>query len=96
MFITNYMQLQHAGTVIASNLPVQLDTVNLDWVMNVGGQIPTDSYDCYTCGWTTPLPGREDYLIDQATNTYYSIFGNVAVYPNHLEMRITKYAGVVP
>lgn len=97
MFPTNLMTLKSAGgTIIAQHLPVQIDTVNIDWIMNLSGSIPTDSYDCYSIGWIAPLPARENYLVDEATNTPYSIFGNVATYPDHLEMRITKYAGVLP
>lgn len=105
--ITNRMTLLRlingVSTTVASHLPVQLDTVNIDLILNAGGTIPTDSYDLYSEGWINPVPQRGDYFVDEpfgaggaATGTAYSVFGNPAIYDEHIEVRITKYPGVVP
>lgn len=97
LFETAIMTLEQAsGTPIATNLPAQLDTVNIPWNMEVQGMIPTDWYDLYSIGWTSPVPQRGQYFVDQKTNTKYSVFGNVAVYTDHLEVRVSRYSGVTP
>lgn len=97
-FFHNYtMSLAHSdGTVYATNLPVQLDTVNLPLNMEVQGLIPIDWYDLYSIGWNSPIPVRGDYFIDQATSTKYSMFSTVFVGTNTVQLRLTKYSGVTP
>lgn len=97
LFQTTTMTLTQAnGTPVQANLPCQLDTVNIPWNMEVQSTIPTDWYDLYSMGWTSPVPQRGQYFVDQATGTKYSVFGNVAVYVDHLEVRITRYGGTTP
>lgn len=97
LFETNIMTLQQAnGTPIQANLPCQLDTTNIPWNMENQGLIPTDWYDLYSIGWTSPVPQRGQYFVDQRTGTKYSVFGNPAVYVDHLEVRISRYSGVTP
>lgn len=96
VFQTSLMTLKQSdGTVIATNLPVQLDTVNIPWNMEQG-VIPTDWYDLFSLGWTSPVPARGEYFVDQSTNVRYSVFGKVATYIDHLEVRIAQYSGVTP
>lgn len=99
-FQTHTMTLQHSNnTVVAQHLPAQLDTVNIPFNMDVGGWIPDDSYDLYSLGWISPVPIRGDYFVDEADpsgKTKYSVFGNPAVYFDHIECRLTKYAGTTP
>lgn len=96
LFDTNVMTLQRGNTTIAQHLHCQLDTVNVPLNMETQGTIPTDWYDLYSLGWTNPLPLRGDYFIDENTGTKYSVFGNVAPYSDHLEVRVTRYTGVTP
>lgn len=84
------------GAEIARNLPCQLDTVNLPWNMEVQGMIPTDWFDIYSRFWTTPVPVRGNYFVDQTTNTKYQVFSVTAVYIDHLEVRVTRYSGPTP
>lgn len=95
-FQTNTMTLQRSGEPIATGLQCQLDTVNIPWNMEVGGLIPTDWYDLYSIGWTSPVPKRGDYFIDEATQTPYSVFGDPDPYVDHIEVRISRYSGVLP
>lgn len=97
LFETNVMTLQHAdGTVVAQHLHCQLDNVNLPWNMEVNGMIPTDQYDLFSIGWTSPIPLRSDYFVDEATGTKYSMFSIVFQGAGTLQMRVTKYSGVTP
>lgn len=97
LFETAMMTLQHSnGTVVAQHLPCQLDTVNIPLNMEEQGLIPTDWYDLYSLGWTSPVPARSDYFVDEATQTKYSVFGNPAVYVDHLEVRLSKPLGATP
>lgn len=96
LFETNVMTLQRAGSALAQHLPCQLDTVNIPLNLEVQGSIPTDWYDLYSIGWTSPVPQRGDYFIDEATSTHYSVFGNIGQYAGHLECRVTRYAGATP
>ena len=94
---TTYMNLTDAaGNVIKANLPVQLDTVNIPLNMEAQGLVPTDWYDLFSLNWTSPVPARGNYFVDQATGTKYSVFGLPAVYVDHLEVRVTKYSGTTP
>lgn len=96
-FLSAIMTLTDStGNVRGKDLWVQLDTVNLPWNMEVQGLTPTDWFDVYTKFWTTPVPNREDYFIDQATGTKYSVFSVVAKYIDHLEIRVSKYSGATP
>jgi hypothetical protein len=81
---------------IARDLPVQIDTVNLDWNMEVQGGIPDDWFDIYSRFWTTPVPARGNYFVDQTTNTKYQVRSVTAVYIDHLEVRCTRYSGSTP
>lgn len=97
LFETNIMTLQQAdGTLIEAHLPCQLDTVSVQWNMEAQALIPTDWYDLYSVGWTTPAPQRGQYFVDETTGTKYSIFGNPAVYMDHIEVRIARYGGETP
>lgn len=97
VFQDTTITLQHSnGTIVQQHLPAQLDTVNIPFTMEVGGMIPTDQYDLYSIGWTSPIPERSDYLVDEQTGNMYSVFGNVAIYADHLEVRVTRYSGVRP
>lgn len=84
------------GNVIAKDLPTQVDTVNMPWNMEVQSTIPTDWFDIYSCFWTTPVPARGNYFVDQNTNVKYQVFAVTAVYVNHLECRCTRYSGGTP
>ena len=86
---------QSDGTVLASNLPVQMDPSNSDWLMQAQGMIPTDTYDVETIGWATPIPTRSNYLVDQ-NGTKYSLFSTVFQGYNSLQFQVTKYSGVTP
>lgn len=91
---TTYMKLtDSSGAVIAQHLPVQLDTVNIPLNMEAQGLVPTDWFDLFSLNWTTPVPTRSNYFIDESTGTKYSVFGLPAVYVDHLECRITRYTG---
>lgn len=97
LFETARMTLEHSnGTVVARDLTCQLDTVNIPLNMEGQGLIPTDWFDLFSLGWTSPIPGRGDYFVDQATGTKYSVFGEPGVYFDHIECRLTKYAGTTP
>lgn len=96
LFETAVMKLtDNLGNTIegGENLACQIDTVNIPLNMEVGSLIPTDWLDVYSIGWTSPVPLRDQYLVDLSTGTKYSIFGNVAVYQDHLEVRVTRYTG---
>lgn len=93
-FYTNTMTLQHSdGTVVARHLPAQIDTVNIPLNMEVQGMVPTDWYDLYSLGWVSPVPLRSDAFVDEATGTKYSVFGNPAVYTDHIEVRLAHFTG---
>lgn len=97
IFQTNVMTLKtSSGTVRAQHLRCQLDTVNLPFNMENGGLIPTDWYDVFSIGWTTPVPARSDYLVDESTNVAYSVFSVIFQGMNTLQFRVTKYSGVTP
>lgn len=96
LFETAVMKLtDNLGNTVAGGerLACQLDTVNIPLNMEAQGMIPTDWYDLYSIGWTSPVPTRSNYFVDLATGTQYSVFGNVAVYQDHLEVRLTRYTG---
>jgi hypothetical protein len=97
-FTTNTMTLQRNGRIIARDVGIQLDTVNIDIILNSGGLIPTDSYDAYCDApdYASSVPQRGDYLIDQDSKIAYSVMGNTALYPGHWEVRVTKYLGTTP
>jgi len=81
---------------LATNLPCQVDTVNLPWNMEVQSTIPDDWFDIYSLNWTTPVPERGNYFVDQTTNIKYQVFSVTAVYIDHLEVRVTRYSGDTP
>ena len=95
LFATNTMRAVRNGSTVASNLLCQIDTVNIDLILNSQGAIPTDSYDVY-CDSVAFIPQRGDYLIDQTSGVSYQVFGNPAVYSDHWEARVTKYLGITP
>lgn len=85
------------GNAIAKDLMCQIDTVNLDWNMEVQSMISDDWFDIYSRFWTTPVPARGNYFVDQATNTTYQVRSVTAVYIDHLEIRTTRYSsGTTP
>jgi hypothetical protein len=95
-FATHIVSVEHVnGQVVATNLPVQLDPVNLPIELQVQGLIPTDIYDCETIGWMSPVPIRTDYLVDQ-NGVKYQMFSTVFVGINSLQFRVTKYLGATP
>lgn len=97
LFTTNLMTLMHSdGTVVAQHLPCQLDTVNVPWNMEAQGLIPTDWYDLYSDGWTSPVPLRTDYFVDESSGAKYQMFSEVFQGVDTLQMRVTKYSGVTP
>jgi len=53
------------GNVIATDLPTQVDTVNMPWNMEVQGMVPTDWFDVYSRYWIDPVPARGNYFVDQ-------------------------------
>jgi hypothetical protein len=81
------------GTVIASDLACILDPANVPWNMEVQGMNPTDWFDLQSLFWTTPIPQRSNYFVDQATGVKYSVFGLLAPYIDHLEVRVSKPSG---
>lgn len=94
IFATNRMTLTHSdGTVVATGLLVQLDTVNLPLNLEVQGMTPTDWYDLYSVGWDTPVPLRSDYFVDENTGTKYSMFSEVFVSLGTVQCRVTKFTG---
>lgn len=94
LFETSTMTLtSEDGTTIQADLPVQLDTVNVAWNADVGGLVPDDSYDLYSIGWTTPIPQRGQYFVDQQSGARYQVFSNPAPYLDHIECRVTRYPG---
>ena len=96
-FDTNIVTIKHSdGTVVAKDLPLQMDPANLPWTMQVQGLIPTDIYDCESIGWSTPVPQRSDYIVDQATGTKYSMFSTVFSGINSLQFQASKYSGTTP
>jgi hypothetical protein len=95
IFQTATMTLEHSdSTVVAQHLACQLDTVNVQF--DIMQDIPYDSYELYSIGWISPVPKRSDYFIDETTGTRYSVFGNVAVYTDHLECQLSKINGTTP
>lgn len=84
------------GAIRAQNLPLQMDPKNDAWQMQVQGLIPTDIYDCESIGWSSPVPKRSDYIIDQKTGIKYSMFSTVFVGQNSIQFKVTKYSGVTP
>ena len=95
-FATHVVSVEHAnGTVVATGLPVQLDPVNLPIELQASGMVPTDTYDCETIGWMSPVPARTDYLVDQ-NGVKYSMFSTVFSGINSLQFRVTKYTGTTP
>ena len=96
MFPTNVMTLQHAnGTPVQQHLQVQKDTVNIPLELMVTGQIPVDLYDLYYLG-SSPVPLRSDYFVDEQTGEKYSVYGKPAIYPDHVEVRVSQSPGVTP
>lgn len=77
-------------------LPLTMDPVNLAWDMQVQGLVPVDVYDCESVGWSSPVPDRSDYIVDQATGTKYSMFSTVFVGQNSIQFQAAKYSGVTP
>jgi hypothetical protein len=96
-FLSAIMQLTATdGTVIASNLPCQIDTVNIPINMEVQQDVPTDWFDLFSVNWTSPVPIRGNYFVDQATGAKYAVFGRAAVYIDHLEVRVALPLGATP
>lgn len=81
------------GTPVQANLPCQLDTANIPWNAEVSGFVPTDWYDLFSVNWTSPVPQRGQYFVDQATGFRYQVFSNPAPYIDHIECRVTRYPG---
>lgn len=77
-------------------LPLTMDPVNNAWQMQVQGLVPVDTYDCESVGWSSPVPQRSDYIVDQATGTKYSMFSTVFQGQNSIQFQVTKYGGTTP
>ncbi len=96
-FTTNTVTLKHEnGTIVKRHLPVTMDPVNLDWQMQVQGLVPVDIYAVETVGWSSPVPRRSDYLVDEKTGVQYSMYSTVFTGLNSLQFQVTKYSGTTP
>jgi hypothetical protein len=95
VFVTNTMNVQRNGSLVATALPVQIDTISVDIILTSQGTIPIDSYEAY-CQTVSFTPQRGDYLIDTTSGATYQVFGNPAIYVDHWEARVTKYLGSTP
>lgn len=98
-FITNTMNLtDNAGNLRAQNLLCQLDRANIPWNMEAQGLIPTDWYDLYSIGWSSPVPNRGDYFVDLSTTppTKYAMFSTVFAGPDTIQVRVTLFGGTTP
>ena len=82
-------------TIIGQHLPIQLDTVNVEMLLE-DGTIPVDNYSLYSFVWIYPVPLRGDYFTDEATGISYQVYGVVKQYLMHIELAVTKYNGAVP
>ena len=98
-FVDAYATLKRVtnttSTVLGQHLPIQLDTINAEMLLELQ-DIPADSYSLYSFMWTTPLPQRNDYFIDENTGIAYQVFGVVKAYLAYFECAVTRYQGVVP
>lgn len=83
-------------TTLGRHLPIQLDTINVEILLEAGGEIPVDRYALYSFAWIYPVPQRGDYFTDEATGISYQVFGVVKQYLMHLECACTRYDGAVP
>lgn len=102
-FITNTMMLTaENGDLKAQNLLVQLDTFNLPWNAETQGLTPTDWYDLYSIGWSSPIPVRGDYFVVtvaspvDAIGTKYQVFSTIYAGPDTVQLRVSRYSGVTP
>lgn len=102
-FITHTMTLTDSqGNPRASHLLCQLDRVNLPLNLEVQGLTPTDWFDLYSVGWSSPIPNRSDYFVvekDTPTDpagTKFSMFSTIFAGPDTVQVRVTKYSGVTP
>lgn len=102
-FITNTMMLtDEAGNLKAQNLLCQLDRANLPWNAEVQGLIPTDWYDLYSIGWSSPVPVRGDFFVVTSASpidtsgTKYQVFSTIFEGPDTIQLRVTKYSGTTP
>lgn len=97
LFQTAVMTLtDNGGNTIQANLACQIDVVNIPLNLEVEGNIPTDWFDVYSIGWTSPVPVRGNYFVDQSSGAKYSVFGRTAVYQDHLEVRVALPLGATP
>lgn len=97
-FATHMITIKHSdGTVVNPQpLPVTLDPVTLDnWNMQAQNTIPVDLFDVETVGWSTPIPLRSDYLIDQ-DGAKYSIYTQIFKGQNTLQFRVSRPSGATP
>jgi hypothetical protein len=85
-----------SGSTRQADLAVHMDNINLPLELQAQGAIPVDVYEVYTMGWLTAIPNRTDYLVDQATNTKYSMFSTVFHGHDGLQFRVSKYSGSTP
>lgn len=97
-FATNMIKIvDSAGNIKTPQpLPLTMDPANNSWQMQVQGLVPVDIYDCESVGWSSPVPVRSDYIVDQTTGTKYSMFSTVFVGQNSLQFQVTKYGGTTP
>ena len=92
-----YMTLKRTGVgTLASDLPMQIDTMSIPIELLGRADIPVDLYDLYSLGWDTPTPQRSDYLTDQASGITYQVYGNPYIADGTVQLRATKYLGVTP
>lgn len=95
-FATHTVTIKHSdGTVVATGKPLQMDPANLPLQMQGEGLVPVDIYDCESIGWSSPVPLRSDYIVDQ-NGTQYSMFSTVFRGLNSLQFQVSKYTGATP
>lgn len=97
-FTTNMIKITDSAgnSKTPDALPLTMDPVNNAWQMQVQGMTPVNIYDCESVGWSSPVPARTDYIVDQATGTKYSMFSTVFVGQNSIQFQVSKYSGVTP
>lgn len=101
VFVDTYATLKRVSntnvtTILGRHLPIQIDTINAEILLDGGGEIPTDHYAIYSFGWQYPLPQRGDYFVDEANGTTYQVFGVVKPYLWSFSADCTLYLGETP
>jgi hypothetical protein len=95
-FVNATMTLTHSnGTLVSAHLPITLDPINAALDLD-GTLIPVDRFDCETVGWTSPVPLRSDYLVDEETGAKYSLYSTIFTGINTLQFQVSKPSGATP